>query len=51
MIKITINGIRKESKIGKLNSGRDLSGDTKSPHLLGLEIEDKLCFLISYGHE
>jgi len=48
---VIVNGIRKESNIEKLNSGRDLSGDIRSPHWLGLGIERILFFSILYGHE
>ena len=49
MVNMIINGMRKGSKIEKLNSGRDLSGDTRLPHLLGLAIDTRLCFSMLYG--
>ena len=50
MVNMIINGMRKGSKIEKLNSGRDLSVDTRAPHLLGLVIINRLFFSILYGH-
>jgi hypothetical protein len=48
---ITRNSAGIKVSIGKLNSGMDLSGDTNSPHLLGLGISNAPSGIIPVGQE
>jgi len=39
------------TKIGKFNSGSDLSGDIISPHLEGVGISNKFSCIVYFGKE